>query len=132
MQEYTKKSLMKNKLEELRNICSSMGIQFADDSTKSELSDLILAEEERIRQEASQNNQADQSSGSGSGSSAGSAESKQSGSHHPAAVVYTLPEACKRVIDTDGTVYSREEAVKNQELLAKLKKLGHKGVKIKK
>ncbi|MCO6501344.1 MAG: hypothetical protein J5I47_13345, partial [Vicingus serpentipes] len=119
------KELIKKGKAELQEIAKGMDITFQNNDTKEMLAKAIVAEEARIAEEAAA---ATEESSSGSGSEA---KAKEEAEAKAKEVVYTLPEACKGVLDFKGNFIPREKALKDQSLLADLKKAGHKGVKIK-
>lgn len=113
-EKYTVEALMKKKIAELKEIATGLNISFNDDATKKELSKAILDEEAKIEDEANE-----------------ASKDKLKAKAKPV-IEYTLPETSKGVIDIGGKRYSREAAIKNQVLLARLKKAGHKAIIIKK
>lgn len=129
-EKYTFEALMKKKAPDLEKICDGLGL--STDGNKTELSNRILAEEARLEAEA---NMSPEEKAEAEAKAKADAEAKAKADaeakEKAEKVVYTLPEKSVGVLDTDGKRYSREQALKNQPLLAKLKKLGHRGIKIK-
>lgn len=125
---YTVESLKKLSKEELQEIATGLTISFTEEDTKAVLAEAIVAEEARIEAEANEGlSEEEKETLKRAAEEAAKANVKTE-----ELVEYTLPETCKTILDTNGKRYTREEALKNQALLAKLKKLGHKAISVKK
>jgi membrane protein involved in colicin uptake len=153
---YTFDGLMEKKAKELKEICD--GLEISNDGNKTELSNRILAEEARLKAEANLTPEEREAKAKEEAEAKAKEEAEAKAKEEAEAkakeeaeakakeeaeakakeeaeaeqVIYTLPEKSVGVLDTNGKKYTREEALKNQPLLAKLKKLGHRGIKIKK
>jgi hypothetical protein len=124
---YTFEQLMKLSKTKLQDRSKDLEITFQDNDTKAMLSNAILAKQ-------AQKELADEESNSGSGSSSEGKTLIKDGFEDVKKdnVAYDLKPKCKGVVVLGLGTITRETALEDQELLAKLFKKGNRAVIIKK